>query len=65
MVLSSSFFNSLGTSSVARAWSENVDALTGGKFRNFSLTHLQMNVPGFAEYPDFFAFAIILILTGK
>jgi len=54
-----------GTSSVARAWSENVDALIGGKFRNFSLTYLKMDTPGLAEYPDFFAFAIILVLTGK
>uniref|UniRef100_H2Z4N4 Cationic amino acid transporter C-terminal domain-containing protein n=1 Tax=Ciona savignyi TaxID=51511 RepID=H2Z4N4_CIOSA len=54
----------LGTSSVARAWSENVDALIGGKFRDFSLTYLKMETPGFAEYPDFFAFAIILVLTG-
>uniref|UniRef100_H2Z4N6 Cationic amino acid transporter C-terminal domain-containing protein n=1 Tax=Ciona savignyi TaxID=51511 RepID=H2Z4N6_CIOSA len=54
----------MGTSSVARAWSENVDALIGGKFRDFSLTYLKMETPGFAEYPDFFAFAIILVLTG-
>ena len=50
---------------MARAWSENVDALMGGRFRNFSMTYLHINVPGFAEYPDFFAFVIILILTGK
>ncbi|XP_076803027.1 high affinity cationic amino acid transporter 1-like [Clavelina lepadiformis] len=54
----------IGTSSVARAWSENVDALLGGKFRKFSLTYLKMDLPGFAEYPDFFAFAVILVLTG-
>nr|XP_018669272.1 cationic amino acid transporter 2 [Ciona intestinalis] len=54
----------IGTSSVARAWSENVDALIGGKFRNFSLTYLKMETQGFAEYPDFFAFAIILVLTA-
>lgn len=53
----------IGTSSVARAWSENFDALIGGRFKSFSLTYLKIDVPGLAEYPDFFAFVVILILT--
>lgn len=54
-----------GTSSVARAWSENFDAIIGGRFKEFSLTYLKMETPGFAEYPDFFAFTVIIILTSK
>ncbi|XP_039248505.2 high affinity cationic amino acid transporter 1-like isoform X1 [Styela clava] len=53
----------IGTSSVARAWSENFDALIGGRFEQFSMTYLRIDIPGVAKYPDFFAFVVIIILT--
>uniref|UniRef100_H2Z095 Cationic amino acid transporter C-terminal domain-containing protein n=1 Tax=Ciona savignyi TaxID=51511 RepID=H2Z095_CIOSA len=53
----------IGKLLVARAWSSNLDSLTGGVIANASRAAMPMNVPGFASYPDFLAVGLIMLVT--
>ncbi|GFS18003.1 cationic amino acid transporter 2-like [Elysia marginata] len=54
----------IGTASVARAASSYFDNLIGNRMSDFFKSHMPMHVDQLSEYPDIFALAITLILTG-
>lgn len=55
-----------GTASVARAWSSAFDNLIGNHISETLKGTISLHVPHvLAEYPDFFALALVLLLTGE
>uniref|UniRef100_A0A3Q3WBQ2 Cationic amino acid transporter C-terminal domain-containing protein n=1 Tax=Mola mola TaxID=94237 RepID=A0A3Q3WBQ2_MOLML len=54
----------IGTSSVALAWSGTFDDLIGGHISKFLEENASINVAGLAPYPDVFATALVLLLSG-
>lgn len=39
--------------------------MIGGHIEKFCKTYFSMNSPGLAQYPDFFAVCLILLLSGE
>ncbi|XP_053435614.1 cationic amino acid transporter 3 isoform X2 [Nycticebus coucang] len=55
----------IGTASVARAWSSAFDNLIGNHISQTLKGTISLHVPQvLAEYPDFFAMGLVLLLTG-
>ncbi|XP_039210766.1 cationic amino acid transporter 3 isoform X1 [Crotalus tigris] len=55
----------IGTASVARAWSSTFDHIIGGHISTFFRNHTALHLEDvLAEYPDFFALFLVLLLTG-
>uniref|UniRef100_A0A8D0G6K3 Solute carrier family 7 member 3 n=1 Tax=Sphenodon punctatus TaxID=8508 RepID=A0A8D0G6K3_SPHPU len=55
----------IGTASVARAWSSALDNIVGNHISTFFRNNTSLYVPGvLADYPDFFALFLVLLLTG-
>ena len=53
----------IGASSVARGLSGYIDALIDNKMGNFWRDLMPIDISFLAEYPDFFAFVIVMILA--
>lgn len=53
----------IGTSSTASALSQYIDNLVDNKISKALNESLHMNVPGLGPYPDFFAAALIIVIT--
>lgn len=54
----------IGTSSLARGWTEYMDSLLGGRIQNFTSEHIgHMHAPLLAKFPDFLAFFLTLVVT--
>ncbi|CAH7411550.1 cationic amino acid transporter 3 [Phodopus roborovskii] len=55
----------IGAASVARAWSAAFDGLIGNRISQALQTTFPLQVPSFlAQYPDFFALGLVIILSG-
>uniref|UniRef100_A0A3P9BSA4 Cationic amino acid transporter 2 n=1 Tax=Maylandia zebra TaxID=106582 RepID=A0A3P9BSA4_9CICH len=54
----------IGTSTVALAWSGTFDELIGGVMSKYFAENAAMGLPGLAPYPDVFAAALIVLLSG-
>lgn len=53
----------IGTASVARGLSEYVDAMINNTMKDNLHSLMPINVPYLADYPDFFAFGVIILLS--
>ncbi|KAK7864555.1 hypothetical protein R5R35_007326 [Gryllus longicercus] len=54
----------IGTASVARGLSSYIDSLAGGAMENATMEVMPMGVSFLSPFPDFFAFGIVMLLTG-
>ena len=55
----------IGVSSSATALSNYIDTLCGMKIRKALRAAMPMNITGFAPYPDFLAFCLVMVITCK
>ncbi|XP_023247415.1 cationic amino acid transporter 3 [Copidosoma floridanum] len=53
----------IGTASMARGISSYIDVLTNNTIRNALQSSMPINVPFLSKYPDFFALAMVALLT--
>nr|XP_033802496.1 cationic amino acid transporter 3 isoform X2 [Geotrypetes seraphini] len=55
----------LGSASVARAWSSTFDNLIENRISDYFRAHVSIKIENvFADYPDFFALLIVVLLTA-
>lgn len=54
-----------GTAGVAKGMSNYIDALTDNSMKKFFMQHMPINIDFMAEYPDFFAFGLVIVITSK
>uniref|UniRef100_A0A3Q2GME4 Cationic amino acid transporter C-terminal domain-containing protein n=1 Tax=Cyprinodon variegatus TaxID=28743 RepID=A0A3Q2GME4_CYPVA len=54
----------IGAASVAKAWTGAFDDLIDNVIAKTLEEHVMMDLPGLATYPDFFAAALIMLLSG-
>ncbi len=57
-------FKCLGAAGTANALSQYVNSLCGNQIKNALRSVMPMNLTSLGPYPDFFAFAIVLIVVG-
>jgi hypothetical protein len=55
----------LGTASVARGLSSYIDKLADNVMQNKMREVMPINIDFLSKYPDFFSFAVIMVLAGK
>ena len=66
IVSGSSSFAAVATACEARAWSYTFDSLIGNHISQVFQETFSLHVPYFlATYVDFFAFILVLLLTGE
>lgn len=53
----------ISVASVARAWSANLDSLANYAISKYFIKHLSWHTTGLAPYPDFLAFAVVILFT--
>lgn len=44
--------------------SNYIDALTDNSMKKFFVQHMPINVDFMADYPDFFAFVLVMVITS-
>lgn len=55
----------IGTASVAKGMALYIDSLTNKTMENTMKEVAPISVSFLAEYPDFFAFGLVAVITGK
>lgn len=53
----------VGSASVVKGLSNYLDELLGNRISDFFIKHMSMNIPGLGQYPDLFAFGVIILFT--
>lgn len=56
---------SIGAASVTKGITTYVDSISGNVISRFFLENVPINVPGFGQFADFFAFAIIIVVSRE
>jgi cationic amino acid transporter 3 len=54
----------IGNASVATSLSQYIDTLSGNKISSYLKAHLSMHVKNIAQYPDFLAFGLTMVVIG-
>lgn len=55
----------IGTASVAKGMALYIDSLTNNTMAKTMTELAPINVSFMADYPDFFAFTLVMLITGK
>lgn len=55
----------IGTASVAKGMALYIDSLCNNSIARTMIEVAPIKIPFMADYPDFFAFSLVLLITGK